>query len=86
MSKVIVRFLAILGALWLVGMAIVLFAVLRTKGTVPSKTILEANFDRSFPEEIPDTPPPVSWRPIAKRCEASSTPSTAAPATIVWSE
>ena len=56
MSKLIVRFLAILGALWLVGMAIVLFAVLRTKGTVPSKTILEANFDRSFPEEIPDTP------------------------------
>ncbi len=56
MSKIIVRFLAILGALWLIGMAIVLFAVIRTKGTVPSKTILEANFDRSFPEEIPDTP------------------------------
>jgi protease IV len=56
MSKIIVRFLAILGALWLVGMAIVLFAVIRTKGTVPSKTILEANFDKSFPEEIPDTP------------------------------
>jgi protease-4 len=56
MSKLIIRFLAILGALWLIGMAIVLFAVIHTKGAVPSKTILEANFDRSFPEEIPDTP------------------------------
>jgi protease-4 len=56
MSKLIVRSLAILGALWLVGMAIVLFAVIRTKGTVPSKTILEANFDKSFLEEVPDTP------------------------------
>ncbi|MGA9471906.1 MAG: signal peptide peptidase SppA [Terriglobales bacterium] len=56
MSKLVVRFLAILGALWLIGMAIVLFAVIRTKGTVPSKTILEANFDKSFLEELPDTP------------------------------
>ena len=56
MSKLIVRFLAILGALWLVGVAIVLFAVIRTKGTVPSKTILEANFDKSFVETVPDTP------------------------------
>jgi protease-4 len=56
MSKLIVRFLAIMGALWLIGMAIVLFVVIHTKGTVPSKTILEANFDKSFPEEIPDTP------------------------------
>src|SRR3984885_3415337 len=56
MSKLIVRFLAILGALWLIGMAIVLFAVIRTKGTVTSKTILEANFDKSFLEELPGTP------------------------------
>src|SRR5580698_9238565 len=56
MSKLVVRFLAILGALWLIGKAIVLFAVIRTKGTVPSKTILEANFDKSFLEELPDTP------------------------------
>src|SRR6202142_3189336 len=56
MSKLIVRFLAILGALCLIGMAIVLFAVIHTKGTVPSKTILEANFDKSFLEEVPDTP------------------------------
>jgi len=56
MSKLIVRFLAILGALWLIGMAVVLFVVIRTKGTIPSKTILEANFDKSFMEEVPDTP------------------------------
>ncbi len=56
MSKIIVRFLAILGALWLVGMAIVLFAVIDLKGHVPSKTILEANLDQSFLENVPDTP------------------------------
>jgi protease IV len=56
MSKLIVRFLAILGALWLVGMAIILFAVIHTKGTVPSKTILEADFEKAYPEGLPDTP------------------------------
>ncbi len=56
MSKLIVRFLAIVGALWLIAMAILLFAFMHTKGTVPSKTILEANFEKSFPEEVPDTP------------------------------
>ncbi|HXY77235.1 MAG TPA: signal peptide peptidase SppA [Candidatus Acidoferrales bacterium] len=56
MSKVIVRFLAILGALWLIGMAIVLLAVIGMKGKVPSKTILEANFEGTFMEEIPNTP------------------------------
>jgi protease IV len=56
MSKAIVRFLAILGALWLIGMVIVLAAVIGAKGKVPSKTILEANFEQSFPEDIPQTP------------------------------
>ena len=56
MSKVIVRFLAILGALGLIGMVIVLVAVIGTKGKVPSKTILEANLEQSFMEDIPDTP------------------------------
>jgi len=56
MSKVIVRFLAILGALWLVGMFIMLVAIIGTKGKVPSKTILEANLEQSFLEDIPDTP------------------------------
>jgi protease IV len=56
MSKAIVRFLAILGALWLVGMVIVLVAVIGIKGRVPSKTILEANFEQTFMEDVPDTP------------------------------
>ena len=56
MSKAIVRFLAILGALWLIGMVIVMVEVIGAKGKVPSKTILEANFEQSFPEVVPDTP------------------------------
>jgi protease IV len=55
MSKAIVRFLAILGALSLIGMVIVLVAVIGVKGKVPSKTILEANFEEAFPEDVPDT-------------------------------
>ncbi|MGB9202899.1 MAG: signal peptide peptidase SppA [Terriglobales bacterium] len=56
MSKAIVRFLAILGALWLIGMVIVLVAVIGTKGKVPSKTILEANFEQTFMEDAPQSP------------------------------
>jgi protease IV len=56
MSKAIVRFLAILGALWLVGMVIVLAFAIGSKGKVPSKTILEANFEQTFMEEAPDSP------------------------------
>ncbi|MFZ0796842.1 MAG: signal peptide peptidase SppA [Terriglobales bacterium] len=56
MSKLIVRFLAILGALGLIGMAIVLVFVIGWKGKVPAKTILEANFEQTFMEDVPDTP------------------------------
>src|SRR5258706_14420928 len=56
MSKVIVRFLAILGALWLVAMVIMIVAVIGTKGKVPEKTILEANFEQVLPEDVPDSP------------------------------
>jgi len=56
MSKVIVRFLAILGALWLIAMVIVIVAVIGSKGTVPDKTILEANFEQALPENVPDSP------------------------------
>ena len=56
MSKVIVRFLAILGALWLVAMVIMIVAVIGSKGTVPDKTILEADFEQALPEDIPDNP------------------------------
>jgi protease-4 len=56
MSKVIVRFLAILGALWLVAMVIMIVALIGSKGTVPEKTILEADFEQALPEDIPDNP------------------------------
>ncbi|MGA7288213.1 MAG: hypothetical protein WBX02_08970, partial [Terriglobales bacterium] len=56
MFRLIVRFLAILGALALIGLAIVVVAVIGVKGKVPSKTILEANFEHSFLEDAPDTP------------------------------
>jgi protease-4 len=56
MSKVIVRFLAILGALWLLAMVILIVAVIGSKGKVPEKTILEANFEEALPEDIPDNP------------------------------
>jgi len=55
MSKAIVRFLAILGALSLIGTLIVMVAVIGVRGRVPSKTILEANFEEAFPENVPDT-------------------------------
>jgi protease IV len=55
MSKAIVRFLAILGALSLIGTVIVMVAVIGVRGRVPSKTILEANFEEAFPENVPDT-------------------------------
>jgi protease-4 len=56
MSKAVVRFLAILGGLWLIGVVIMVMAVIGSKGRVPSKTILEANLEQSFPESVPDTP------------------------------
>jgi protease-4 len=56
MSKAIVRFLAILGALWLIGLGIMMVAVIGSKGRVPSKTILEANLEQSFLENAPETP------------------------------
>jgi protease-4 len=56
MSKAIVRFLAILGALTLIGLAITFFAVVGAKGRVPSKTILEANFEQTFLEDAPAEP------------------------------
>ncbi|MGA7079994.1 MAG: signal peptide peptidase SppA [Terriglobales bacterium] len=55
MSKAIVRFLAILGALSLIGTVIVMVSVIGVRGRVSSKTILEANFEEAFPEDVPDT-------------------------------
>ena len=56
MSKFIVRFLAILGALWLVGIAITVAYVINSRDRVPAKTILEANFEQPLLEDKPDTP------------------------------
>jgi protease-4 len=56
MFKSIVRILAILGALFLVSLAVAVAVLINSKGTVPSKTILEANFEESLMENIPDTP------------------------------
>jgi protease-4 len=56
MGKAIVRFLAILGALWLVAMVIMIVFVIGSKGKVPDKTILEANFEQALPEDVPDSP------------------------------
>jgi protease-4 len=56
MSKAILRFLAILGALWLIAMTIMIVFVIGSKGRVPDKTILEANFDKALPEDVPDSP------------------------------
>ena len=36
--------------------AITLVYVIGSKGSVPSKTILEANFEQPFAEQIPDSP------------------------------
>jgi protease IV len=56
MFKSIVRSLAILGALVLIGMVIAVVAVIGSKDKVPSKTILEANFEQALMEDVPETP------------------------------
>src|SRR5580704_3377769 len=56
MFKSIVRFLAILGALVLLGTVFAVVAIIGSKGNVPSKTILEANFEQTLLEDVPQTP------------------------------
>src|ERR1700692_4280522 len=56
MFKSIVRILAVLGALFLIGLAFAVAVLINSKGTVPSKTILEANFEQALLENVPDTP------------------------------
>ncbi len=56
MKKAFVRFLAVLGAIWLLTLVVMLLVVAVRKGRVPSKTILEANFERQMVEDIPDQP------------------------------
>ncbi len=56
MKKAIARFLAVLGAVWLLTVIFTLIIVLGRKGHVPSKTILEANFETQLVEDIPNDP------------------------------
>jgi protease-4 len=56
MFKSIVRFLAILGALVIAGIVVAVVVVVGAKGKVPSKTILEANFEQALLENVPETP------------------------------
>lgn len=55
MKKALVRFLAVLGALWLVAIVATLI-VMGHKGSVPSKTILEADLEQQMIEDVPDNP------------------------------
>ena len=56
MKKAIVRILAVLGAIWLLSILVVVFVMIGRKGSVPGKTILEANFEQEMLEDIPDDP------------------------------
>ena len=53
MKKVIVRFLVVLGLIYLVTIAATVYLLVNRKGKVPSKTVLEANFEQPFVEDIP---------------------------------
>ncbi len=56
MKRFVVRFLASLGVILLLAIAFAIFALVGRKGHVPSKTILEANFETPMVEDIPDDP------------------------------
>ncbi len=56
LKKLIVRSLAAVGALVLVGMILGLGCMLISRKTVPSKVILEADFETHLVEYVPDDP------------------------------
>jgi len=56
MKKAVVRSLAIFGALCLIYIVVIAIVLLGHKGSVPGKTILEANLEQELVEDIPDTP------------------------------
>jgi protease IV len=56
MKKAVIRILATLGVLWLITLVITVIVLSRSKGSVPARTILEANFEREMVEDIPDNP------------------------------
>ena len=55
MLKAIVRFLAVIGAIYLLTIVVALFVLAGRKGKVPSKTLLETNFEKQLVEDIPQT-------------------------------
>jgi protease-4 len=56
MFKSIIRFFAVLGALFVILIVVAAVIALGSKGTVPSKAILEADFQQSLMEDVPETP------------------------------
>jgi len=56
MKRIIVRILAILGAIYLLTIVLTVVLISGRKGKVPTSTILEANFEQPLVEDIPETP------------------------------
>jgi protease IV len=56
MKKSLVRFLAWVGGIVLLYVVVVALVLVLRKGHVPSKTILEANFEQQMIEDAPDDP------------------------------
>jgi len=56
MKRIIVRILAILGAISLLTIVLTVVLISGRKGKVPTSTILEANFEQPLVEDIPETP------------------------------
>ena len=82
MFKSIVRSLAMLGALVLIGMVIAVVVVIGSKGNVPSKTILEANYEQALMEDVPKRRQRDCCCTRSKRCAMWWMRLTAAPLTI----
>lgn len=56
MKRIIVRTLAVLGAIYLLTIVLTIMLISGRKGKVPSSAILEANFEQPLVEDIPETP------------------------------
>jgi len=54
MKKFIVRSLAVLGLIYLLTVFATVLLILNRKGNVPSKTVLEANFEQPMMEDVPE--------------------------------
>jgi protease IV len=56
MKKALVRVLVVLGVLYLLSIVVSLIFIAWPKGRVPSKTILEADFEKELVEDVPESP------------------------------